>query len=295
MGFLDFFKSPAAYLIMGHGGDSGEWENRPIVPEGYTIVTNATCGLSIMNTNYRAKLEKIQKLAENTYTKPANHKSNLNSKIGDLHIFTPGMKMPDITVEFGEHFQGVNPLLSIKPSGVFKIPTKNLDFKSQSIHKDTINPSTIKSIFDSIFFHEENQFKYPKDFLNTIQTEISKFKEGDDVKTLFSKISLRYTLEDLIKILPKGVYYFFGCREFIGENKKKIGITRNASFRQQGNLTRKVSNVSSRTASNVSSVEYNSGNNRTKPVNPLLAFGSPNPLKRGSLKRGGRRSRRNHK
>jgi hypothetical protein len=271
MGLFDFFDQNA-YIISGHGGDSGNFNTRNKLPKGYTLVTNDTCGRSIINSNYRKKLTNIQKLNKKIYTKPYEFKKNLNFRIKGLHVFTSGDSYPDMTISFDSHFQNNNPyLVTTPPVGIFKIPSK-ITLENKSIHKDEINLANVNEIINSIFFNEDNILKkyFKNELSDKIITEIEKYKKTNNITELFSNLKITYTLKDLItkKIIPEGVYYIFICREFIGTNKTKIINTQRRSLNQQQkyNLTRKSSNTGS-------SVGINTNSNSEQPKIQFSYYG----------------------
>ncbi len=264
--FKKVFGEKKAYIILGHGGDSGEYNTRQKVQEGYTFITNSTCGRAETHTNYIEKIRKIQTVNKKMYTNPKNHKSQINYAIKETHMFPPGSYVPDMSIQFGTYFQKNSPFVDTSPVGIFEIPT-SISFKNTTKKMDEINHTNIQEIIDSIFFHKENllQDHFKKVLSPKIKDEIEKYKTTNDVKSLFLNLQVTYSIQELLQkeLLPKGVYYAFMCRSY-GKNKinEKVLRTRRLSLNQQqqlfGNKTQTYSGLDyygrKKTISNVSSV-----------------------------------------
>jgi hypothetical protein len=247
---MDFFKKvfgeKKAYVILGHGGDTGEYNARQKVQEGYTFITNSTCGNAILGINSHEKLRKIQAFNKKVYTNPINHKSNINRTVQETHMFPPGSSVPGMSIQFITYFYKNNPFLDISPVGIFEIPT-SVSFKNTMKKMDEINPTNIQEIIDSIFFHKENLLRdhFKKVLSPKIKDEIEKYKTTNDVKSLFLNLQVTYSIQELLEkgLLPKGVYYAFMCRSY-GKNKinEKVLRTRRLSLNQQQQLFGKPQN-----------------------------------------------------
>ncbi len=227
-----------AYVILGHGDDSAEYNTRAVVPNGFTFVTNPVCGQSIMNANYISKLTKIQTLNKNVYSHPEKHKSSINRAVQETHIFTPSMKYPSMNIQFGEHFQNKNQYIKIRPVGLFKMPTSIQYNNGKTYHTSQINKDNVYGILDELFFHNDNLLKdhFKKLLGPKIQGEVEKFKASGNVVDLFLNLHVTYSIQELVEkgLLPKGVHYLFMCRGYAhGNINDKVKKTRRASINQQ--------------------------------------------------------------
>ncbi len=258
-----------AYFMMGHGGDTGNFDSRIKVPKGFTFVTNSTCGLTIFGKDMTKKVKVLQELGEDVYTNPMKHKDKLKDL--DLHIFNPGDLLPDMSYSFGEEFKNIikddtTKYITKDTLGIFPFPytedtlfvysnrvkTKNNYEKYKKEEMFTPNDITnenIKEIITKLFLNENNILK--NDFLAKLPGIFdkaykeykfhSKIAKKRMIDVFFKNLKIQYTIQDLIKILKPGVYYFLVCR-YNPTINNRIQKTRRLSLNQQTmfNITRKL-------------------------------------------------------
>ena len=255
--------------MMGHGGDTGNFDSREKVPKGFTFVTNSTCGLTILSRDMTKKIKVLQELGEDVYTNPMKHKDKLKDL--DLHIFNPGDSLPDMSYSFGEEFTNIikddtRKYITKDTLGIFPFPyTEDTLFvysnrvktknnyekykKEEMLTPNDITNETIKEIITQMFLNEKNILK--NDFFAKLPGIFDKaYKEYNlhskiakkrMIEVFFKNLQIRYTIKDLIKILKPGVYYFLVCR-YNPTINNRIQKTRRLSLNQQTmfNITRKL-------------------------------------------------------
>jgi hypothetical protein len=245
-----------AQIIIAHGGES-PFDERVVVPDGYTFITNETCGKSITHSSLLNKIDFVQGLGEKKYKNPEKYRKEFEKE--GLHIFTPGMKCPNIYISFGDHFQTIFSGISIMGKnslGIFDLPLTNElirpvsptkpEYRTQQIFKEDVKtPQDIFKIVDNMYFHEKNKLKnHFKNILeNKLILELENFKQTGKIDEFLDNIKIRYTVKELIEknIIPKGVYYMLMCRhykedDFLTEkNRARLKLVRQDSFKQQQN------------------------------------------------------------
>lgn len=220
-------KETSIYTLLGHGQEEGvAFEDRPVVPDGYTIVTLAMAGTVTRMPEVCAFLKLFSNESnEPLLSNPLANKKGLLDRIGvPMHVYKSGQKMPALTVsplafwhtgyEGSYSYQIIRsglqqfPLSPTKESrnvinlskieGIVRKFKQACDSHLQYYNRmpgGKISDTIIESVFESSL--------YP-----TIEQVKSK-KHGSLEQIAFN---FKKPLLEIITKFPPGVYYYIICR-----------------------------------------------------------------------------------
>ncbi len=254
--------SPAMFLTLGHGDDADDinFNSRTKLPEGYTLITLAQCGVvttadsvyPIMDAFTNPKMKDILQ-------NPIANRAAISDLIGgmDINIYRPGDSIPDLGLHLflewirkdkaaaGGAGEGAaaggagaaasarekdrhSANLHVQRSGVYKFPVTNFNMPGTNKKEIETHSSWFMQSPVNLLIKEEIKNMYVESLyptvseINTILTE-----SGANFKTV--KKETYHKLSSVFEKLGPGIYYFVVCRSMRSEL--------NTNF---GNLTRQV-------------------------------------------------------
>jgi hypothetical protein len=235
---------PNAFTFMAHGGDSAITDKRMVVPEGYKFVTLAVCGNMVLLDELQDALAELGKFDNEVLENPDIHYKKIERAIGkEIHIYTPGMKLPDLSFSFPLTFPEFEGEFRYLPSGIFRLP---YNYQLRSIPKRISSEEEAPQFIENLYFSDENLLydkfmsRFPEKVIDNLKKKAIEFGSG----RMIDSLKTYYTIYDLLKqnLLPKGTYYHLICREFnrgIPREATRNSIltsARNYSANQQGEI-----------------------------------------------------------
>ncbi len=207
-----------SFLILGHGIESPiEFEERNVIPEGYTLVTIAECGII---TTIDDVCPMVRAFSDPTnkelFAQPRRNKAKIKEFLNgkDIHIFEPGDRYPNLMLQMFLDWNR-NDSVSIFKSGLYKYPISkeefaigkgrtycDLLFKSIGPYEGFL--STMPDDFNANEMFKGSLYPTPAQ----VDAEIEKFKRRSDRV----KNALTVPLETLFQAGGPGVYYYVVCR-----------------------------------------------------------------------------------
>jgi hypothetical protein len=227
--------NPAVFLTLGHGDDdiTVNFESRERLPEGFTLVTLAQCGVV---TNEHAVFPIMDAFSnpdmKDILQDPLANKETISRLVGGLPLYI--YKQGDLVPELGLHLlldwikkpDGSNKERTIffSKSGVYKFPVSegfNLGGAPGAQGEDVeINPKyKYISARWSMLLEEpvelENKEEFVDLYKNSVfptQDEISKIVDDNKMNFKAVKEATKHKLSTVFDRLGPGVYYFVVCR-----------------------------------------------------------------------------------
>lgn len=202
-----------AYVFLGHGSDTGDFNSRQTVPEGYTFVTAAQCG-NVTDGNIHIYFRRLAALGDKMYD-PVTYREEIEAALKiKIHIYRPGDKLPTLRIAFPATIVEGNEV-KYYPSGVFKLP---YPYAFDDIQKT--QTANAESLLQKLFFSEDNLLN--KKMRADIPKSIQAVKGMANIPSMIKELKIRYTLQQLLEYkpsgterwIPKGVYYHFLCRAY---------------------------------------------------------------------------------
>jgi hypothetical protein len=234
----------AAFLIMGHGQENVDvnFDARPVIPPGYTLVTLAVCGVSTTQLNVLPILDAFHNPANrDILSDPAAYKGALEGIIGnEINIYKEGDKYPKLNLHLLTYFPPQRDVgvvdADIARSGVFRFPMTYEDTKGK--HRAAINSFLPGITAKDQYSHWEKHgdlankyivplplelgFRKDKMLIPEIVTDMYKdsiLPTQEEVRPLLEKNSLGFIekrtvhpLEAAFERGGPGVYYYVICR-----------------------------------------------------------------------------------
>lgn len=115
------------YLIRAHG-EEDLWKKPPLVKEGFTLVTFAECGDTVLLSGYKEATQFADPYTVSLLSDPVKNKSEIEELLGrSLRIYTAGMPMPPIHLTLLLDWKK-NTDTKYTKSGVYKAPISLTDF-----------------------------------------------------------------------------------------------------------------------------------------------------------------------
>lgn len=230
-----------AYVLIGHGLEVPiSYEERPVLPDGVTLVTVSVCDSLLYSPLLINMLKAMQGVGEekdiSMFKDPARNKEAIRKAFRsvDFNVYKPGDPYPKLLykpifdVNHDTTYPNSQKLLLRKTtytkSGVYKLPITLQSFKDEwevgrdhktYVHKKTyfISPY-IRG--DEMLYHTVS-YKSDKDGedINEIPQEIFEKIYTDSVwppvKTT-EAVRTKYPIEKVFEALGPGVYYWAACR-----------------------------------------------------------------------------------
>lgn len=202
-----------AYVFLGHGSDSGDFNGRQTVPEGYTFVTAAQCG-NVTGGRIHIYFRRLSALGNKMYD-PITYRDEIEAALKiKIHIYRPGDKLPNLGIAFPATIVEENEV-KYYPSGIFKLPYQ---YTFDDIQKT--QTSNAEGFLKKLFFSEDNLLKTK--MRADIPKSINAVKGMTNIPSMLKELKIRYTLEKLLqkkpsgteRWIPEGVYYHFLCRAY---------------------------------------------------------------------------------
>jgi hypothetical protein len=227
----------SAYVFLGHGSDSGDFNSRQTVPEGYMFVTAAQCG-NVTDGSIHILFRRLAALGNKIYN-PVTYREEIEEALQiKIHVYQPGDKLPSLQIAFPATIVEGNEV-KYYPSGVFKLP---YPYAFDDIQKT--QTANAEPLLQKLFFSEDNLLKAK--MRADIPKSIQAVKGMANIPSMIKELKIRYTLQKLLEYkpsgaerwIPKGVYYHFLCRAYqpipgkLGINER-ILQTRRKSIVQQ--------------------------------------------------------------
>ena len=228
---------PSAYVFLGHGSDTGNYNSRQTVPPGYTFVTAAQCG-NVTHGSIHILFRRLQALGDKIYD-PITYRKEVEDALKiKIHVYGPGDKLPELNIAFPATILEESEV-KYYPSGVFKLP---YPYTFDDIQKT--QTADAPAFLEKLFFSEGNLLRAK--MRGDIPKQIKNVKDMANIPSMIKQLKIRYPLKDLLKgrpstgepWLPQGVYYHFLCRAYEpipGKHgiNEKILRTRRMSMEQQ--------------------------------------------------------------
>lgn len=204
------------YVMLGHGADMPvEKVDRPVLPDGVTLVTTMECGVG-SPTELPGHVLEVLKKYRTQANDPVTNKLFLESKLGfKIHVYRPGNPYPDIgyTPEALQRYLGRYYL-----SGVVNL--EGLTDADVRLMQNG-SPFTSNTESDISRSFERSAFPNVDAALDTILNGFS-----------FSVVPLRF----IFNYLGDGVYYFPLCRsipDFVEQEPERLSLIRQKSAQDQ--------------------------------------------------------------
>lgn len=210
-------KDDNAFIVLGHGTEEiTEWEERPIIPKGYTLITVEKCGIYATTEEIYPLIEAFSKATNrDIFTNPVRHKKQIEKFMKDkgIHIYTEGKRYPNLTLQLFLDWP-TDKYVNIIKSGVYPFP---IDAESFQIGEgETFH----NRLFKKIGPYKGLYSTLPEDYNAKIQFDGSEYPTVDEVSKLIEtnrrttvlKEKLSVPLEDIFKRCGPGVYYYVVCR-----------------------------------------------------------------------------------
>jgi len=206
-----------AFLILGHGQeDVVDFEERPILPAGYTLITIAECGIITLEEDVCPLVEAFsQDINRPVFLNPNAHKSSIEGFMRGkpIHIYRAGMKYPKLEIQFFLDWP-TERNTKIMKSGTYKFPLSAADFQIGT--GSTFSEKMFKMIGPYIGFMKnlpadfDAKLMFDGSILPTTTTVVSEIEKNKSSGTLKSKLTI--PLEDVLRVGGPGVYYYVVCR-----------------------------------------------------------------------------------
>ena len=202
-----------AYVFLGHGSDSGDFNSRQTVPEGYTFVTAAQCG-NVTGGSIHIYFRRLAALGNKIYD-PVTYREEIEAALKiKIHIYRSGDKLPSLQIAFPATIVEGNEV-KYYPSGVFKLPYQ---YAFDDIQKT--QTANAEGFLKKLFFSEDNILKAK--MRADIPKTFDAVKGMANIPSMIKELKIRYTLEKLLqkkpsgteRWIPEGVYYHFLCRAY---------------------------------------------------------------------------------
>ncbi len=225
-------ESPA-YVILGHGHEniSKSFEERASLPDGYTLVTLAECGVVTMMPEVRKFLDAFMvPTNKEIFTNPQNpeHKRAIQEIIGkNIHVYKPGNLYPDFTVQaFVDWPSKSGKGIALMKSGVYSFPI-NAELFAEPKRKEfefdvapgfslggTMIPGNFKDIITNLY--QESEFPTQEVIADNLEKATT---TGGQINLSKFKKSVTFSLSTFLESNGPGVYFYVICR-----SPKDVGI-----------------------------------------------------------------------
>lgn len=209
------------FLILGHGTEEPiNFEARPVIPDGITLVTIAECGIITRKEDVCPMVEAFTKeenrdILENPRLNRERIRSFLNGK--DIHIYETGKRYPQLFLQMFLDWSNDSGIEIFK-SGTYRFPIAKADLQ---IKDEPVEESFCDSLFRETSPYVGWKQFFPDDFPYEKMFQGSLFPTADEVGTLLEekagvsrdvKKELTVSLETLFEKGGPGIYYFVVCR-----------------------------------------------------------------------------------
>jgi len=262
-----------AFLVLGHGTEETvDFETRPELPQGCTLVTVAECGIITTKDEVCPMVE--------AFTVPSNRDVLMNPRMNKgviegymggkkIHIYRPGSKYPKLSLQMFLDWPASDKTEIFK-SGVYQFPIQKSEFEIGT--GATFCDRLFKTIGKYVDINEKLPADYdPQDqfggsLIPTVDEVIEKIRASRSSSDKLKK-SLRYSLAVIVKCGP-GVYYYIVCRAPKGvktpyELVEEEGLLNKARYEDFLGL-----NWASRVSNIIPLMEKNLANLDKKPKKP---------------------------
>lgn len=206
------------YLILGHGTEEIiDFDKRPILPPGYTLVTVSECGIVSTKDEVCPIVDAFaDSTKEEILSHPQENKKEIQELMGNkgIHVYRSGNKYPKLNIHFYLDWHD-DTQTTIMKSGLYKFPINSLLFKISE--GDTVCKRAFKTLKP---YQGTLESFLPIDYAVREQFEgslIPTVSEAEGVFSLTKKVSsyqknLTYNLESIFERGGPGVYFFVICR-----------------------------------------------------------------------------------
>lgn len=211
---------PNMYIILGHGTEQFvPFNTRERIPDGYTLVTLAQCGVVTTEKQVCPMVEAFATPAkEELLANPEKNKGAIRDMIGGtkINVYKSGMLYPKLSVQLYLDFASLKGPVGkrIMKSGTYKFPLNADAFQIG------VGPTFCDKIFEEIPPYEGGPFPkaageiftkmFQESFVPTpAEVEAVVQKNGRRVDKI--KKELTVPIENIFKNGP-GIYYFVVCR-----------------------------------------------------------------------------------
>lgn len=207
-----------AFLILGHGTeDVVNFEERPILPDGYTLITIAECGI-VTTTDEVCPITEAFSMEENRniFMNPQKYKFQIESfmKGKGIHIYKSGNKYPNLSLQMFLDWPS-DDSTNILKSGVYKFPIDANDFMigngttfcDKLFKKVGPYKGYSKILPDDYDFEEQFRNSLIPTVDEVSEQIVSTRKQSDKLKK-----KLTIPLEKIFEKGGPGIYYYIICR-----------------------------------------------------------------------------------
>lgn len=217
------------FLLLGHGREKAiEFEDRAVLPPGYTLVTLVEHGTVSMSDEV---CKSLQMFSEPEYqailSNPRENKAKLEAMLGKtINVYTEGFKVPSLEIRPLANWDAQGRFTKIMRSGVHRFPippsdrtqfhSNNLNFEQQVLLHFPGQNAEIARCFPYMFYTKRPILK---EELVPILYEHSLYPTVEEASALIGKSFefVKYTFQTpvlkLMERLGPGVYYFVICRD----------------------------------------------------------------------------------
>ncbi len=229
---------PAIFLTLGHGEDDVDvkFESRMVLPEGFTLVTLAQCGVVTKGESVHPMMDAFTNPAmKDVLQDPLANKEAISGLVGGIpiYIYRPGDLIPDLSLHLLlEWIKKSEKKMYVQQSGVYKFPVLdgfdlggapgaegpdaklNLKFKYIPVTWGWEKPNN--------FINKDEVINLYKNSLFPTQDEVNGILDANNMEFKKVKKATTYNLSTVFERLGPGVYYFVVCRS-IKDNDSGIG------------------------------------------------------------------------
>ena len=200
----------SVYLVSGHGSETGvPFEDRPILPEGVTLVVFSTCfrpNFADIVCDFMDVF--IGELSEAILADPVKHKELIERVMGTpIRIYKPGSKYPVLSNNLFMNFEAHK--TQILKSGVFRVPDIP---QIQAAHN--LNDNRVLGLNNCMKY--SRIIKNPAYYSKTVHKDVydgNIYKPAGAKQLSYTDMTLRkFAMSDIMSKIGSGVYYYLGCR-----------------------------------------------------------------------------------
>jgi hypothetical protein len=193
------------FAVVGHGNEEPvPFNDRPIVPEGYTVVLLTKPGLPYTGEN-AGRLWESMYYTPDLYRNPVVNKEEIEARTyNHLRIYEEGSPMPAMRYYPHAVHEGTK---ETNAAGIYKLPLSFPSIRAQGIMfedltKDKNRTLTAKEFQDLYSGNENRQIR---------EKIIEVAGNPPSVQKIINK-DFFYAIEDVLAMNGPGVYYFMNCR-----------------------------------------------------------------------------------
>jgi hypothetical protein len=207
-----------SFLVLGHGIESPiEFEERNIIPDGYTLVTIAECGI-VTTIDEVCPMIRAFTNADNQeiFGKPRANKAMIREFLNgkDIHIFEAGDRYPNLLLQMFLDWNKNN-YVEIFKSGLYKFPIQKEGFgigKGRTYCEKLFKTIGPYKGFLSIMPEDFNANEMFEDSIYPTAEEVNRLIETHKRRSDKVKKGVTIPLETLFEKGGPGVYYYVVCR-----------------------------------------------------------------------------------